>query len=98
MFINLSATLKRVAAAWRARRAPGSKRGTYHLVLFAQRRNDNFSYTLLACNNKNKTKPQKKTVMLHPFHLACATHPHIPSFYKLIFHTFFNKKKKVLML
>lgn len=75
-----------------ALRATGNKRGTHHLVLFAQRRNDNFSYTLLAYNNKNKMKPQKKTVMLHPFHLACATHPHIPSFYKLIFHTFLTKK------
>ena len=36
--------------------------------------------------------PQTKTVTSHPRHLSCAVHPQLPSFYKLIFHTFFNKK------
>ena len=50
------------------------------------------SCILLTCNSNNKMMPQTKTVTSHPRHLSCAVHPQLPSFYKLIFHTFFNKK------
>lgn len=53
------------------------------------------SFILLTCNSNNKMMPQTKTVMSHPRHLSCAVHPQLPSFHKLIFHTFFNKKKSV---
>lgn len=62
--------------------------------LRGSQRNDHrsSSFILLTCNSNNKMMPQTKTVMSHPCHLSCAVHPQLPSFYKLIFHTFFNKK------
>lgn len=57
---------------------------------------DGSSFILLTCKSNNKMMPQTKTVTSHPRHLSCAVHPQLPSFYKLIFRTFFNKK--VLML